>query len=112
MASTGKSSKVQCRNYTGLGHFSRECPTTRIMVPLDDGGYKSTSDYEEETLALIAHEEQCAAAPTDQEAHYMAADYADKFPSLIAQRVLSAQVTKAEPNQRHNLFHTTGVVKD
>jgi hypothetical protein len=25
---------------------------------------------------------------------------------------LSAQITKAEPNQRHNLFHTKGVVKD
>jgi hypothetical protein len=25
---------------------------------------------------------------------------------------LSAQITKAEPDQRHNLFHTKGVVKD
>jgi hypothetical protein len=25
---------------------------------------------------------------------------------------LSAQITKAEPDQHHNLFHTKGVVKD
>ena len=28
------------------------------------------------------------------------------------QRVLSVQVTQAEQNQRHNLFHTKGVVKE
>ena len=42
----------------------------------------------------------------------MAPDDADKYASLVAQRVLSVQVTKAEQNQRHNLFHTKGVVKE
>ena len=31
---------------------------------------------------------------------------------LVAQRVLSVQVTQAEQNQRNNLFHTEGVVKE
>jgi hypothetical protein len=82
------------------------------MVALDDGGYDSTSDYDEDTLALIAHEEQCAPAHAEQASEYMGAEHAEKYPSLIAQRVLSAQVTKVEPNQRHNLFHSKGLVKD
>lgn len=82
------------------------------MIALEDGGYDSASDYDEDTLALIASDEQCAAAPTEQDSEYMAAEHAEKYPSLVAQRVLSAQITKAEPDQRHNLFHTKGVVKD
>ena len=82
------------------------------MIALDDGGYDSASDYDEDTLALIAHDEQFAEANTAPESQYMAAEHAEQYPSLIAHRVLSAQVTKAEPSQRNNLFHTKGVVKD
>ena len=42
----------------------------------------------------------------------MAAEDADRYECLVAQRVLSVQVTQAEQNQRHNLFHTKGVVKE
>src|SRR4051812_28477769 len=42
----------------------------------------------------------------------MAPDDADKYASLVAQRVLNVQVMKAEQNQRHNLFHTKGMVKE
>ena len=42
----------------------------------------------------------------------MAAEDADRYECLIAQRVLSVQVTQAEQNQRHNLFHTKRVVKE
>ena len=43
---------------------------------------------------------------------YMALEDADMYECLVAQRVLSVQVTQAEQNQRHNLFHTKGVVKE
>ena len=43
---------------------------------------------------------------------YMALEDADRSECLVAQRVLSVQVTQAEQNQRHNLFHTKGVVKE
>ena len=36
----------------------------------------------------------------------MAAEDADRYECLVAQCVLSVQVTQAEENQRHNLFHT------
>jgi hypothetical protein len=42
----------------------------------------------------------------------MAPEDAGRYESLVAQHVLSVQVTQVEQNQRHNLFHTKGVVKD
>jgi hypothetical protein len=112
MASTGKSSQIQCRKCGGLGHFTRDYASSHVMIALEDGRYDSTSDYDEDTLALIASDEQCAAAPTEQDSEFMAAKHAEQYPSLVAHRVLSAQITKAEPDQRHNLFHTKGMVKD
>lgn len=81
------------------------------MIVTEDGGYDSASDYDEKTLALIASEEQ-GVDDTKQETQYMAADYADRYESLVAQRVLSVHATHVEQNQRHNLFHTKGVVKE
>src|SRR4051812_5150902 len=81
------------------------------MTITTDGGYESASDYDEETLVLIANEEQ-GAHDDAHDVEYMAPDDADKYASLVAQRVLSVQVTKPEQNQRHNLFHTKGVVKE
>jgi hypothetical protein len=111
MASMGKSSQIQCRRCGGLGHFAHDCASSRVIA-LEDGGYDSASDYDEDTLALIAYDEQCAAAPMEQDSEYMAAEHAAKYPSLAAQRVLIGQITKAEPDQCHNLFHTKGMVKD
>ncbi|WVZ63638.1 hypothetical protein U9M48_013253 [Paspalum notatum var. saurae] len=37
---------------------------------------------------------------------------ADRYESLVAQRVLSTQVAPPEKNQRHTLFHTKGVVQE
>ena len=42
----------------------------------------------------------------------MAPEDADRYECLVAQRVLSVQVTQAEQNQRNNLFHTKEVVKE
>ena len=81
------------------------------MIATEDGGYESTSDYDEETLALITHEEH-GGEDSDHETQYMAAKDADRYECLVAQRVLSVQVTQVEQNQRHNLFHTKGVVKE
>ena len=81
------------------------------MIVIVDGGYESASDYDEETLALIASKEQ-GGHDSEQETQYMAAEDTDKYESLVAQRVLSVQVTQAEQNLKHNLFHTKGVVKE
>ncbi|XP_066374965.1 uncharacterized protein [Miscanthus floridulus] len=39
-------------------------------------------------------------------------DDADRYESLVVQRVLSTQVATPETNQRHTLFHTKGVVQE
>src|SRR4051812_42597012 len=81
------------------------------MIAIEDGGYESASDYDEETLALITREEH-GGDDSDHETQYMAPEDADRYECLVAQRVLSVQVTQAEQNQRHNLFHTKGVVNE
>jgi hypothetical protein len=35
MASTGKSSQVQCHKFTGLGHFARDCTIARVILLLE-----------------------------------------------------------------------------
>src|SRR6266536_3084841 len=89
MASTGHTSDIICRRCKGRGHFARECKSQRVMIATEDGGYES-----------------------ENEMQYMAPEDADRYECLVAQRVLSVQVTQAEHNQRHNLFHTKGVVKE
>ena len=75
------------------------------MIPTEDGGYESASDYDEETLALITCEER-GGDNCDHETQYLAPEDVDRYECLVAQRVLSVQVAQAEQNQRHNLFHT------
>ena len=73
----------------------RECKSQPVMIATEDGGYESASDYDEETLALITSEEH-GGDDSDHETQYMAAEEADRYEYLAAQRVLSVQVTQAE----------------
>ena len=81
------------------------------MIATEDSGYESASDYDEETLALITSEEH-GGDNSDHETQYMAPEDADMYECLVAQCVLSVQVRQPEQNQRHNLFHAKGVVKE
>ena len=56
------------------------------MIATEDGGYQSASDYDEETLALITHEEH-GGHDSDHETQYMAAEDSDRYKSLVAQHV-------------------------
>ena len=67
------------------------------MIVTEDDGYESASDYDEETLALITSEEH-GGDDSDDEMQYMAAEDADRYEYLVAQRVLSVQVTQAKQN--------------
>ena len=57
MASTGQTHEVICHRCKGGGHYASKCPSPRVMIVTEDGGYESASDYDEETLALITSEE-------------------------------------------------------
>ena len=88
MASTGHTSDIICRRCKGGGHYARECPSKRVMIVTEDGGYESASDYAEETLALITREEH-GGDDSDHETQYMAPEDADRYECLVSQRVLS-----------------------
>ena len=53
------------------------------MIATEDGGYESSSDYDEETLALITCEEH-GGDYFDHETQYMAAEDAYRYESLVA----------------------------
>ena len=81
------------------------------MMVREDGEYDSASDFDEDTLALISARDGDN-SDSEPEMEVMGAETADKYQSLVAQRVLSVQLSKAEQDQRHNLFQTGGIVKD
>ena len=109
MASTGRTRDIQCLRCKGYGHVMRECPSKRVMIVKDDGECSSASDFDEDTLALLAADH--AGSEQHFEEHINATE-ADRYKSLIVQRVLSAQMEKAEQNQRHTLFQTKCVIKE
>jgi hypothetical protein len=82
-----------------------------VNVVLEDGEYDSASDFYDDTLDLIAAHDG-ANSDFDKDMEVMGAKTADQYKSLVAQSVLSVQLSKAEHDQRHNLFQTRGVVKD
>jgi hypothetical protein len=79
------------------------------MVVTNDGGYSSASDYDEDTLALLAADDAGREEPPDEQ---IGTEEAEHYESLIVQRVLSTQMEKAEQNQRHTLFQTKCVIKE
>jgi hypothetical protein len=86
-----------------------DCPSKRVLVVKDDGAYSSASDFDEDTLALFAADH--AGNERTPEEH-IDAGAAEHYESLILQRVLSAQMEKAEQNQQHTLFQTKCVIKE
>ena len=75
----------------------------------NDGGYSSASDYDEQTLALLAADDVGSEEPLDEQ---IGTEDAEHYESLIVQHVLSAQMEKVEQNQRHTLFQTKCVIKE
>ncbi|XP_072148509.1 uncharacterized protein [Setaria viridis] len=109
VASTGRTRDVQCHRCKGFGHVQRDYPSKRVLVVKEDGGYSSASDFDEDTLGLLATDH---AGSEEQPEEEIGAEDADHYESLIVQRVLSAQMEKAEQNQRHTLFQTKCVIKE
>jgi hypothetical protein len=100
MASMGKTCDIQCHKCFGFGHIEKECKTKPVMVVLEDGEYDSASDFGDDTLALIAAHDG-ANSDSDKDMEVMGAETANQYKSLVAQRVLSVQLRKAEHDQRH-----------
>ncbi|WVZ93502.1 hypothetical protein U9M48_039474 [Paspalum notatum var. saurae] len=104
--STRRTRDIQCHRCKGFGHVIRDCPSKRTLLIRVDGEYSSASDSKATQYAMLATDHAAQA-----EVHVNPGD-ADRYESLVAQRVLSTQVAPPEKNQRHTLFHTKGVVQE
>jgi hypothetical protein len=87
----------------------RDCPSKRVLVLRDDGEYSSASDFNEDTLALLADDHE---GNDDHPEEHIGTGDADHYESLIVQHVLSTQIERVEQNQRHTLFETMCVIKE
>src|SRR4051812_9448811 len=112
MESTGQTRDrdIKCRRCQGGGHFAKDCPSKRVMTIMADGGYESASDYDEETLVLIANEEH-GAHDDAHDIEYMAPDDADKYASLANSKsssIVSNEIKLTSPT----LFATKVDISD
>jgi hypothetical protein len=103
---TGRTRDITCFRCSRRGHVARDCLNKRTLLIRDNGEYSSSSDSEELEHTLLATNN---AATTD--IHVNPGD-ADRYESLVVQRVLGTQVAPTENNQRHTLFHMNGVVQE
>jgi hypothetical protein len=74
----------------------RDCSSKHVLVIKDDAEYSSTSDFDDDTLALPAADH--AGNDYHPEEH-ISTDDADHYQSLIVQRMLSTQMERVEQNQ-------------
>jgi hypothetical protein len=112
VASTRRTRDSQCLCYKGYGHVRKDYPSTRVMVVRADGGYSSASDLDEETYALLAANNVEEGEVSHQDEEHIGAEAIEHYESLMVQRVLSAQMEKAEQNQRHTLFQMKCMIKE
>jgi hypothetical protein len=73
-----------------------DCPSKRVFVMKDGGEYSSTSDFDDDTLALLAADH---AGNDDHPEEHISAGDADYYQSLIVQHVLSTQTERVQQNQ-------------
>jgi hypothetical protein len=50
----------------GYGHMQRDCPSKRVLVVKEDGGYSSASDFDDDTLALLAADNARSDEPLEE----------------------------------------------
>ena len=101
VASTGRTSGIQCHRCHGLGHVQKDCPSQRAYIATEDG-YISTSDIEDE-------EEK---ENDDGEEEILGGEDTSTYRSAIVQRVLNTQVQQPDQLQRHNLFQIFFVINN
>jgi len=89
----------------------RDCPSKRALLINDNGEFTSASDIEEE-YTMLATDPVGNHDGNEEEEEQYGAESADKYLSLIVQRVLSMQMEQAEQSQRHNLFQTKFVINN
>jgi hypothetical protein len=104
VASSSYSRSIVCHKCQGRGHVAAQCPSRRTMILNDSGEWESESDPKEEGPR---YDEEIETEDSEE----IQADEGDNN-CFISCWVLSVAATKEDNNQRHNLFHTRGIIKD
>jgi hypothetical protein len=94
-ASSSRVRDIQCHRCKGFGYVMRDCPSKRVLVVRDDGEYSSASDFDKDTLALLADDHK---GNDDHPEEHIGTGDADHYESLTVQRVLSTQIERVEQN--------------
>jgi len=102
VASTGRTSSIQCHRCQGFGHIQKDCPSQRAYIATEDG-YISASDVEGDDEDEPVVQENNEVVGSDDTTTYM---------SVIVQRVLSTKVQQPEKLQRHNLFQIFFIINN
>jgi len=101
--SSTRSREIECHKCHGRGHVAAQCPSRRTMLLNEKGEWESESDPEDDGPIFDeeVQEEENEIQPDEGEHN-----------CFISLRVLSVTAEKEENGQRHNLFHTRGMIKD
>jgi hypothetical protein len=103
-ASSTCSREVVCHKCQGRGHIAAQCSSRRAMLLNEKGEWESESDPEDDGPRFDEE-------PEEEEENEIQPDEGDHN-CFISLRVLSVTTEKEENRQRHNLFHTRGMIKD
>jgi hypothetical protein len=100
--STGRTSDIKCHRCHGVGHFQRDCPSKKYYIAIDDGGYVSASDVEDD----FALQTNNVGDLDDDDAEVFGSEHTEEYntKTYVVQRVLSAQVGTSEKLQHNNYF--------
>jgi hypothetical protein len=84
VASSSQARDIQCHRCKGFGHVMRDCSSKRVLVIKDDGEYSSASDFDDDTLALLAADH---VGNDDHPEEHISTGDADQYQSLIVQHM-------------------------
>jgi hypothetical protein len=96
--STGHTSDIKYHHCHGVGHFQRDCPSKKSYIVIDDGGYVSASDVEDD----FALQTNTAGDLDDDDAEVFGSEHTEEYNTK----------TNVVQLQRHNLFQIFFIVKD
>jgi hypothetical protein len=104
MASTTKSSGIQCFKCGCRVHVIRECPNYHTIIVNDNGEYESASEEEQEAF----DEEKFQDANENED---LPSCEFERGAALVVTQILSVQMKEAKNGQWHNLFQTRAKVE-